>query len=170
MSALTGATLIMPRCNPYGHETGGPKRLLGGLYGPEYEGDRKWHCDRKAEGRYRMICRCGHVGQAMPLCGPGLVRNATSGAEYRHPGHVAQIQQRAAGLCPRCAYPQNVVELAQLADRAQWEYQRLASVGLGLAPAAQRYRQAMEAARGRLDALRLVGVIHNCPLVLREVS
>lgn len=166
-----GAVLIRQRCDPYGNATDrGPKHLAGGLWGPEYEGEKKWHCDRKADGRYRMICQCGHVGQAMWLCGPGLVANRVSGQKYHHPGHVAQIQQRASGLCPRCAYPGDTQALARVTDEAQWRFRSLVAEGLGTSPAALRYHQMMEAGQARLDALRLVGVIHNCSLVLREVS
>lgn len=167
---LAGATLLYGRCDPYGHESGGPRRMLGGLYGPEYEGRYKWTCERKAEGRYRMICQCGHVGQAMALCGPGTVTNKVSGLAYHHPGHVAQLSERASDLCPRCAFPPGAAELTQLADRAQHTVKTLESMGLGASPQAMRALKVMQSAQGRLDGLRLVGAIHNCRLKLVEVS
>src|ERR1700691_2813149 len=96
--------VITRRCDPYGAESGGPKRLLGGVYGPEYVGPHMWNCERLADARYRMICRCGHRGQPMWLRGPGLV-NDEQGIPYFHPGHVAEFSKRSSDLCPVCVFP-----------------------------------------------------------------
>ena len=73
------ATLLLERCNPYGAETGGPRMVMGGLYGPGsartpddtlpvnvQQGE--WLCPQQAQVRVKMTCRCGHTGRIMALC------------------------------------------------------------------------------------------------------
>src|SRR5258708_3664561 len=100
--ALAGAPgIAVERCNPFGHATDkGPKHLMGGMYGPQYEGKIKWVCKAPATGRYRMECRCDalrHVpAPVMPLC--------------LH--HLAMIRKRMSDACTTCMLPQRNIELA----------------------------------------------------------
>ncbi len=77
--ARTPGGLLLGRCNPYGAETGGPKRVLGGMYGPasaatpgmdlpENVAQGEWLCQQQAVVRARMTCQCQHKGQVMELC------------------------------------------------------------------------------------------------------
>lgn len=114
------------RCNPYGAETGGPRRVLGGLYGPrsattpdaglpENVAQGEWRCQQAAVVRCRMVCRCGHHGQVMRLCSwhdepeyhgeyvAGKVRRVAGTIRVR--GHYEEIQRRQSGTCPRCVFP-----------------------------------------------------------------
>src|ERR1700735_5043990 len=98
------------RCNPFGHETGGPKRLLGGMYGPENEGPQKWFCEQPATHRVRMVCVVfGHTGEPMDLCAQ----------------HHAEIQRRQSALCTRCAFPPDARSVQEDITAAQWELQAL---------------------------------------------
>jgi hypothetical protein len=149
---VTATGLLTLTCNPYGHGTdAGPARLLGGLYGPEYEGRHKWGCTNRADGRYRMTCRCGHRGQVMPLCS----------------AHVAEISKRQSGLCPPCAYPPEAVALQHAAEQAQADMYLYAGLNTARAQYAAR---ACEAATTRLTELNIMGVIHKCRLTLTEIS
>jgi len=79
--------LLTDQCDPYGIES--TVKLLGGLVGPEHMGKHVWYCGKRAEGRFRYVCRggaygfrrqadgglieayeCpgGHTGVVMPLC------------------------------------------------------------------------------------------------------
>lgn len=167
--ALGGAVLIKQRCNPYGREDD-RVRLLGGLY-PERRASalalEMGFCPRPAEGVYRMVCRCGHQGQAMPLCGPGLIQDAR-GEWYPTPGHVASIQRRQADLCPPCAFPPVARELAEAMESRQADSYR--AYQAGQLRAAALLGQAVETLRERMDELAARGVIHKCQLRLVEVS
>ena len=145
------------RCNPFGHETGGPKRLLGGLYGPEHEGPQKWFCENPATHRVVMVCTTfGHRGQPMPLCDD----------------HHGEIQRRQSGLCTRCAFPpeargvqeeitnaQQLLQVYFVEERRHWDDPKLV---------AQRHR--IEAGRVRMDELWQSGRIVKTPMKLVEVS
>jgi hypothetical protein len=106
-----------------------------------------------AEGRWRMACECGHVGQIMPLC-------------Y---GHVAMISKRQAGVCPPCVMPPAALELHERIKHAQGRAAVLSMLG---APAEQ-VSAAITAAEGlgaMMTDLVVRGVAHRCPLTLTEVS
>jgi hypothetical protein len=89
----------MARCNPFGYATdAGPKHLMGGFYGPEYAGRQTTTrdgihgpavCENTADRRMRMVCRNGHEGPVMDLCGD----------------HAAEIMRRMADCCTRCVWP-----------------------------------------------------------------
>lgn len=139
------ATLVGVRCSPYGAETGGPRRVLGGLYGPrsaETPGmllppnveQGEWSCPWPAEVRVRMTCRHGHTGQIMNLCSwhdeptfrgemtAGEIRQVRTTVRVR--GHYEEIQRRQAGFCPPCGWPDarsspNRVDYAAL--QKEWE-------------------------------------------------
>src|SRR5579863_1721608 len=89
-----GDGLTRQRCNPYGHETGGPKHLEGGVYSPEHE-PYTWYCEAVADARYRAECVHGHRGQQMWLCN----------------GHRMMLAKRAMGVCPPCAWPPKALRL-----------------------------------------------------------
>lgn len=143
------------RCNPYGHSTGaggdrGPKHLMGGLYGPQYEGGMKWQCQSAADGWYVMTCRCGHKGQRMPLCGP----------------HVLEIGRRQSSVCPPCAMPPRARELHEAIGRARSAIVSAHMMGWSTAEAVSRH----EALAVEMTELYHRGIIHRCPLILSEVS
>lgn len=166
--ALGGAVLIKQRCDPYGRESA--IRLMGGIY-PDSRisasAQVMGYCPRPAEGTYRMVCACGHRGQPMPLCGPGLAQDAR-GEWYPHPGHVASIQRRQADLCPPCAFPPVARELAEAMERRQADAYR--ATQLGHLRAAAQLGQAVEDMRAAMDELTALGIVHKCPLRLVEVS
>jgi hypothetical protein len=163
--AVPTGGLIKQRCDPYGAET--RIKLMGGLYPEQYLGRHMWHCPREAAGTYRMVCRCGHRGQPMPLCGPGYVQ-APDGQWIPHPGHVHEISRRQAGACPRCVWPPE----ARTLHEAHQHYERElhAAMVTQNAAAANRIKQAMLDAGNKLQELNDRGIIHKCPLHLEEVS
>jgi hypothetical protein len=161
--------ILQVRCDPYGRESGGPKRLLGGVYGPEFEGNHKWGCERVAVGRYRMTCRCGHVGQVMPLCGPGLTKDP-QGIDYFHPGHVAEFSKRASEMCPKCMFPPEARMWQEVADRSQSELVTLESISYIGSPQWRMLKAKVADASARLDELNASGRIHKCHLTLTEIS
>lgn len=150
--------LHLERCNPYGHTTGrggdrGPRHLLGGLYGPEYEGAKKWVCENLADGYWVMTCACGHKGQRMPLCYP----------------HVAMISKRQSQICPPCVMPPAARALYEDITRAQ---AHVVALHLAEAPGEQ-IRAGVSIAEGLALEMTLMyeqGFIHRCPLTLTEVS
>ena len=122
--------VTLGRCNFSGAETGGPKRILGGLYGPnsarlpdapEYAGipenimQGEWPCPWPAAVRIRMICRCEHRGQVTALCSwhdednwrgeyvAGAIRQVRETVRVR--GHFEEIQRRMSDFCPPCGWP-----------------------------------------------------------------
>ena len=142
---MSSPALIGVRCNPYGAETGGPKRLLGGLYRgasaatpgmdlPQAIAEGEWACRNMAQVRCRMTCRCGHKGQPMDLCSwhdevtghtelvAGTERWVSETVRVR--GHFEEISRRQAGFCPPCGFPDsrsspNRVDYAAL--HKEWE-------------------------------------------------
>lgn len=188
-------TLLKARCNPYGAESGGPRRVLGGLYGsrsaaapglglPAAVEQGEWACEQPAEVRCRMICRCGHTGQIMELCswhdevsyhgeaGPGGKIRQVRGT-IRQRGHFEEIQRRQSELCPRCAWPTgNGWDFAALQKAVQaWQAELSAYwPHRWRHPRAQEIRQCLETASELFDEGRRTGVIHNCPMKLVPVS
>lgn len=160
--------LLTDRCDPYGAES--RIQLLGGIYPESYNGKHHWFCAERAVARFRMVCQggaygtrtapdggtvaaytCdgGHRGQVMPLCA----------------SHRAEIQRRQAALCPACAYPPEARELSSLLEAIQ--YQIGSTIDLSRRAALLSRHDQMAA---RMTELRDIGVIHNCPLKLIEVS
>lgn len=151
----SSAAIVVKRCNPFGHGTDrGPKHLMGGLYGPEYEGRIKWVCELPAEVRAFMTCRHGHRGQDMDLCRP----------------HVAMIQKRMSGICPKCVMPDLARGLHEDIQRAQGAFARAYMAGIRdqsiLGPLEARANQLCEA----MNELVANGTCHRCPLTLHERS
>lgn len=139
-----GGGLIYGRCNPYGAESGGPKRLLGGLYGPnsartdspelqlpEAIEQGEWACDQVAAVRVRMTCTHGHTGQVMELCTTHPAVNLRAefvAGSFRQvkevisvPGHYEMIQKRQSGFCPPCGWPSNRGQVDYAALQKEWE-------------------------------------------------
>lgn len=192
-----GATLLMGRCNPYGAETGGVKRVLGGLYGPrsaETPGaglpaaaaQGEWACKNRAQVRCRFVCRCGHTGHVMELCSwhdEDNWRGEAVGGTFRQVretirvrGHFEEIQKRQADFCPRCGFPPNGadgVDYAALHKAVQvWQAELSALVARGKwhHPDAQRIRLTIEDASKQYDQGIARGIVHRCPGKLIPVS
>ena len=160
LAAYEAPGVAVVRCNPFGHSNGrggdrGPRHLMGGLYSPAYEGDKKWFCPNPADGRYRMTCQCDppHRGQIMHLC-------------Y---SHVAMIGKRMAGICPPCVMPPAALELHQRITTAQAGAALLVQIG---APPGAIAQAVAEADQLGLMMTELVtrGVAHRCQLTVTEVS
>lgn len=194
---MGGIAILTGRCNPYGAETGGPARVLGGLYGPRSATtpgmglptsveQGEWPCQQPAQVRCRMICAHGHRGQVMQLCswhdephitsqpGPGGTFRPVAGTIRQH-GHFEEIQKRQAGLCPRCAFPTipggpDYAQLMKDVQAWQAELSALYAMQMWRSPDAIRIRQAVEDASRRFDEGRTRGLIHNCPLRLVPIS
>lgn len=187
--------VTLGRCNPYGAETGGPRRILGGLHGPasarlpdapEYAGipasvmQGEWACTQPAAVRCRMICACGHRGQVMALCSwhdednwrgeyaAGALRQVRETVRVR--GHFEEIQRRQSGSCPRCLFPSDYAALYKQVQAWERELGMLYVVQQWRSVRGQMLRQAIEDAGRQFDEGRELGVIHNCPLTLVPVS
>lgn len=183
-------------CNPYGAETGGPKRVLGGLYGPGSAAtpgvaglpphivQGEWTCANRAEVRCRCRCRCDHQGPVMALCSwhdevvyqgeitAGTTRRVSKNVRSR--GHFEEISRRQLGSCPRCLYPvADGVDYAALErDWRSWSYElaMINAVGGWYSPRAASVRSTISAIGDQFDEARRRGIIHNCPMVLEAVS
>jgi hypothetical protein len=183
--------VALGRCNPYGAESGGPKRVLGGLYGPgsartpgmhlpQNVEEGEWACGQPAVVRCRMTCRCGHKGQVMQLCSwrndtvhhsewvAGTLRQVSE--TVRQHGHYEEIQRRQAGLCPACAYPPPYGELAKEVQAWQAQLTGLYYRGQFYSQAARVLKTRVEDAGKLMDMARQAGIIHQCPLTLVPVS
>lgn len=156
---LAGAPgIVVARCNPFGHSVGrggdrGPRHLMGGLYSAAYEGAKKWYCPNPMDGRYRMVCQCGHRGQEMPLC-------------Y---SHVAQIGKRMSGVCPPCVMPPAALELHQRIQNAQAGAAMLLRGGADPATVGRAVSEAEQLGQ-MMTELVTRGIAHRCQLTLTEVS
>jgi hypothetical protein len=149
-----GVAVVTRRCNPYGHETGGPRHLLGGVYGPEYEGKTKWVCKEAVTLRARMMCPHGHRGQVMDLCMQ----------------HAIEIQKRQAGLCTKCAWPPEALMWNEAISKLQQELAALYYAGLFGHPRGAAIRLQIEDAGHRMTELYQTGVIKKVGLQLVEIS
>jgi hypothetical protein len=189
------ATLLLGRCNPYGAETGGPRRVLGGLYGPgsartpgmglpQSVEQGEWPCDQQAAVRCRMWCQCGHKGQVMQLCSwhddtritselvAGVTRQVRSPIRVR--GHFEEIQRRQSGSCPACLWPPPYGELQREVQGWQAEMHAIYSAGAWDRGQFRERRMVLQTqvtdAGLLMDAAIAAGIIHNCPLTLKAVS
>jgi hypothetical protein len=191
---VTAAPLVGRRCNPYGAETGGPKRVFGGLHGPasaaieasEVPGlpvsvtQGEWTCPNLAQVRVRMVCRCGHKGEVMELCS---VHDETNWrAEYvagtfrripetvRVRGHYEEISRRQSGACIRCLFPGAYAEWYKSLFAWQQELAYLREAGMWYHPRAVSVRQKIEDIVAQFDQGNADGTIHRCPMTLVPVS
>lgn len=178
--------LVTGFCDPYGAETGGPRRVLGGLYGPksaESPGldlpaaaeQGEWPCRNLAQVRAYPQCRCGHRGAVMKLCSwheETVMRGNPAGhgppvAEVimTH-GHFEEIQRRQLASCPRCLFPGRFAAL-------QREWDTLAAERARYRPGSEQamtITRKIEAIGQSFDEGRATGVIHNCAMRLVTVS
>ena len=140
--------MSLGRCDPFGAEsqmTG----LEGGFYGPEHLGEHMWHCQARAEARFRMRCRCQHVGRVMKLC-------------Y---GHARMIDQRMSGVCPRCVHPPREIEIQHAMESV-----RMAATARPTMSALGAAERRLWDLQAELDWLVEHGVVHRCPVKLEEIS
>lgn len=190
------ATLLLERCNPYGAETGGPRMVMGGLYGPGsartpdetlplnvQQGE--WLCPQQAQVRAYLICACGHKGQPMPLCSwhdeitevsggfvGGQWRKETRLVRVR--GHYEEILRRQAGACVRCLYPAghgyDYAADHKGIEAVQGQLAYLHDIGAWYSAEARRMRQKIEDMVRSFDEGIDRGRIHRCPMRLIQVS
>lgn len=79
-----GVLLVKKRCNIFGDDINGARRVLGGL---ETGKPRvQWYCENEPAGRFRMECEHGHRGQIMEPC----------------ESHWRQFSGGKVTFCPRC--------------------------------------------------------------------
>lgn len=193
---FTGAALIGRRCNPYGAESGGPQRVLGGLHGPrsaenppdampglpDSVAQGEWVCPQLAVVRCRMICGCGHQGGVMELC--SWHDETVYGAEFvagtsrvttktvRSMGHYEMIGRRQAGACPRCLFPGQYAEWYKALQVRQEELALLRDRGMWYSSRAVHVRSVIEDIVAQFDAGQQAagGPIHRCAMKLVPVS
>lgn len=188
------ATLLLERCNPYGAETGGPRRVMAGLHGPgsaatpdmdlpDNVAQGEWLCLNQAQVRVRMECRCGHRGEPMNLCSvhDEIVYRADP-LNWRRKiseviqvtGHYEEIQRRQCGLCLRCAYPAGrgfdfAAEYKNI-EAYQGQLAYLNDRGAWRSRQAEELRQKVIDIVAKFDEGIERGQIHKCPLRLIPVS
>jgi ferredoxin len=188
-------TLLLERCNPYGAETGGPARVMAGLYGPgsaatpgmdlpDNVAQGEWLCPQQAQVRVYMLCGCGHRGRNMALCSwhdeivdhaefvGGVTRRVKDLIRVR--GHYEEIQRRQCGACVRCMYPAgdgyDFAAEHKAIEAYQGELAYLYDIGAWNSAQARRQRDRIEAIVARFDEGIARGQIHRCPLRLIQVS
>jgi hypothetical protein len=168
----TGNTgLLTARCDPYGAES--TVSLLGGIYPASQVGRIMWHCPKTAEGRYRLICTGGVYGGRLASDG-GIVPAYM--CEGGHRGvvmplcrdHVRSIGKRQSELCPACAFPPAVREVAAALQARQADMHNAFS--LGYLAAAAKLGAAVEDLQAQMNDFSLRGIVHRCPLEMKEVS
>jgi hypothetical protein len=164
--------LLTARCDPYGAES--QISLLGGIYGPEHVGRIMWHCPNRADaGRFRMICTGGTYGGRAAADG-GIVPAYL--CEGGHRGvvmplctdHRKSIARRQAELCPACAFPPGVRDVAAALQARQADMHNAFTAGLIVAAA--KLGAAVEQLQAEMNDYSLRGIVHRCPLRLVEVS
>lgn len=155
MSSAAVATrntgLIRTKCDPYGSESA--IRLVGGAFPASQVGRIMWHCPNYSDGRFRAECQRGHKsGIIMPLC-------------Y---SHVRSLSERQMGLCPRCAWPVEAINLNKWIEAAN---RSLAAALMARdRDGAARWSGQLERLTARMTELYQIGVIKRTPLTLAEVS
>lgn len=196
---MTGNTgLLTERCDPYGAES--TVKLMGGTVDPKHAGKYMWHCDNRAEARYRFFCRggrygfrrandgglveayeCpgGHKGVPMPLCRTHVLELT---GRQQAPGYTADMQTPvgviggtvANQMCPACAVGAGSGREAVIRDRmaeAEALQQQVARAQmLGLISVAAQLQARQDQVTATLNELHERGFIHRCPLKLVEVS
>jgi hypothetical protein len=184
-------TLLLERCNPYGAESGGPRHVMGGLYGPgsartpddtlpENVQQGEWLCPQQAQVRAYLICRCQHRGRVMALCSwhdeisehaefvGGVTRKIRDVIHVR--GHYEEIQRRQAGACVRCLYPGRYAADYKSIEAWQGELAYLRDLGAWYTRRGAVVRQKIEDLVKGFDEGNATGAIHRCPMRLVPVS
>ena len=188
---LGAPAVLLGRCNPYGAETGGPKRVMGGLHGPasavtpdmnlpDNVAQGEWVCPQPAQVRVRMECQCGHKGTVMALC--SWHEEITWGGELvagkfrrvkkliRVHGHFEEIQKRQAGACIRCLYPGKYASWYHELFAWQGQLAAYRDAGMWQSEAAEEIRRKIEGLTESFDEGNARGTIHRCPMQLIQVS
>lgn len=191
---MSAVLLVGGRCDPYGAESGGPRRVMGGLHGPAsarvdtddipglpqavVEGE--WACKQPAQVRVRMVCRCGHTGDVMDLCSwhdedvlsgemvAGKIRQVKT--VKRVHGHYEEITRRQAGACIRCLFPGRFAADYKAMFSWQQELALLRDTGQWYSGRAVSVRQKLEDMVAEFDRGNADGTIHRCPMTLVQVS
>jgi len=189
-------SIILARCNPYGAETGGPRRVMAGLHGPasaalppdampglpDAVAQGEWACKWPAQVRVRMVCACGHAGDPMELCSwhdEERWHGEIVAGTYRRvkdivaaPGHYEEIQRRQSGACIRCLYPGRYAEDYKALFRHQEELAFLRDTGQWHSGRAEAKRQVIRDIVAGFDQGQAAagGPIHKCPMRLIPVS
>lgn len=140
--------MTVQRCDPFGAESQ-MRGLEGGFYGPEHLGEYMWHCQARADGRFRVRCRCNHTGRPMFMC-------------Y---GHARMFSQRMAGVCPRCVHPPREIEIQEAMNHTR----NAATLHPTMKILGQAERTLWDL-QAELNWLVDHGVVHRCPVKLEEVS
>lgn len=194
MTIITAPSVSLGRCDPYGAESGGPRRVMGGLHGPNsaridtddvpglpqavIEGE--WACHQPAVIRVRMTCACGHAGQVMQLCSwhdedtytsemvAGTLRRVKGTAKVR--GHYEEISRRQAGACIRCLFPGRYAADYKTLFSWQNELAMLRETGQWYSARGNAVRQKIEDIVADFDQGNADGTIHRCPMTLIPVS
>lgn len=148
------AGLLVVRCAAYGELDKGPKHLEGGFYDLRSLGPHTWICKARADGKYTMQCVHRHKGQPVPLCN----------------GHVAMIRKRGSGVCPACVHPPAEMAIQEAMTSARADPAIYAGALEDRARAAERALSRLYDLQAELDELVTRGIVHRCPLSLREVS
>ena len=184
------ASLLLGRCNPYGAETGGPQRVMGGLHGPasaatpemdlpEHVAQGEWSCPQPAQVRVKMTCACGHTGRIMELCSwhdewvfgsDPLNFGRTLKTMIRARGHYEEIQRRQAGACTRCLYPGQAPEWHHTIMAWQGELAWLHDTRQWMTPRRVQVQQHITDLVAKFDEAAARGDIHRCPMRLIPVS
>jgi hypothetical protein len=188
---LAAPAVLLGRCNPYGAESGGPRRVMGGLHGsrsaetpdldlPLNVAQGEWLCRQPAVVRVRMQCGCGHTGNVMALCSwhdEISYVGERVGATFRRvkkinrvPGHYEEIQRRQSGACVRCMYPGQYAEWYHEMFSWQRDLAGLRAMGMWNSDRAESIRQKITDLMGKFDQGNASGTIHRCPLRLVPVS
>jgi hypothetical protein len=191
---MSAVLLVGGRCDSYGAESGGPRRVMGGLHGPAsaridtddvpglpqavVEGE--WACKQPAQVRVRMVCRCDHTGDIMDLCSwhdetvlsgemfAGKIRQVKT--VKRVHGHYEEITRRQAGACIRCLFPGRFAADYKAMFSWQQELALLRDTGQWYSQRAIGVRQKLEDMVAEFDRGNADGTIHRCPMTLVAVS
>lgn len=139
--------MLLTRCDPFGHESE-MKGLEGGFYSPAHLGSYMWHCQARADGKYRMRCRCGHQGKPVWLC-------------Y---GHARMFQRRMSRICPPCVHPQREIEI-----QASMESLRQRAYATPTMAVLDDCESALWDLQHELNELVERGIVHRCTVILEEV-
>lgn len=170
---MTGTGLLTARCDPYGAES--RIQLMGGLYPENHVGRIMWHCDNRAEARYRMTCTGGEYGSRIAPDGGTVAAFTCQGG---HQGqvmalctdHRREIARRQAEMCPRCAYPPRVAPLFKELEQVQMQLSALQQSLFMDFSAMARLSAKQDQLMAAGDDLIAQGIVHKCPLRLVEVS
>lgn len=147
--------VLLDRCNPFGFESGGPTALEGGFYDLRSLGPHLWQCKARADATYQLHCEHGHKGRRMKLCN----------------GHAMMIRKRMSGVCTACVHPPEELALQEAMERIRQDPSNYrAASAVELERNQQRAVSRLWDIQAQLDELVERGIVHRCPLTLREVS